>query len=423
MAEGVGEAEPEAVVGCFVELEREAGFEAEAAADEDEGDVFEGMAVAFAEFVGPEEGGVVEEGSIAAGFGGVGELAGEAGDLLAEPDVDFDELFLRTLVEVGVVGEGVVAFVDAEPFHAGLADGVGELEGGDAGHVVREDIDEEIGLQAGRAGHVVIAVVDAGFEGGRGVSEGMAGGVLEVLFEFADEGGVFLEEGAVFGGHAGGDAVEVLAEGIEDAAEVFAILHLAVELLEELVGVGDGGDGLVGAGVSPAGPGVGAVGDGDAEFEGAEASAGVGLGLEVVLEFLVDRRPAGPAGGGIGAALDVAREQFDPGEEATHAAHVSVAVATDAVTKTFDDQGAVFEGGEGFEDALELEVGAGLVRPEMGGDDAVGAEDEDETLFGFGGGRGEAGQSGEEGESGGGEAELADELASRGGGHGGGGNL
>ncbi len=53
--------------------------------------------------------------------------------------------------------------------------------------------------------------------------------------------------------------------------------------------------------------------------------------LQEVLDLLIDRDAAGPAGGRVRAALDVAGEQLDAGEQAADAAHVVVAVAADPV--------------------------------------------------------------------------------------------
>ena len=58
-----------------------------------------------------------------------------------------------------------------------------------------------------------------------------------------------------------------------------------------------------------------------------------GVGLQEVFDFLIDRDAFGPAGGRIGAALDVAGEELGAGEEAADAAHVVVAVAADFVAR------------------------------------------------------------------------------------------
>ena len=53
--------------------------------------------------------------------------------------------------------------------------------------------------------------------------------------------------------------------------------------------------------------------------------------------------PLGPAGRRVGAALDVAGEQLDAGEQAADAAHVVVAVAADLVADAVQDQRLVLE--------------------------------------------------------------------------------
>ena len=55
-----------------------------------------------------------------------------------------------------------------------------------------------------------------------------------------------------------------------------------------------------------------------------------------------------------------------------------------------------------------------MIRPEVLGEGAVGAEHDDEALAALRCGcSGEAGEAGEEGKGGGGEAEVAEELAAR----------
>lgn len=114
------------------------------------------------------------------------------------------------------------------------------------------------------------------------------------------------------------------------------------------MGVIDGSDWLIGTCIRHAGPGVGTIGDGDAELEGAEAGFGGGLALEVVFDFLVDGDAASPTRGIATAAADVAGEEFCAGEQAAHAAHVGVAIAPHFIEDTIEDEGAFFEGFEGF---------------------------------------------------------------------------
>ena len=60
---------------------------------------------------------------------------------------------------------------DVEPAHAGLSDRAHELEGRDAGHVVRHRIDEQVDLHATDLGRVVVDQLDVGIELGLGVHE------------------------------------------------------------------------------------------------------------------------------------------------------------------------------------------------------------------------------------------------------------
>ena len=168
---------------------------------------------------------------------------------------------------------------------------------------------------------------------------------------------------------------------VENARQQLAVLGLAVELVEHLVGIVDRRQRLVGAGVGHAGPGVGPIGDHDAEFERAEPGLRGGIALQEVLDLLVDRDAAGPAGRRVRAALDVARKELDAGEQAADAAHVVVAVAADAVADAVEDQRAVLERGERLEDRLERELVALLVGPEVAGHDPVGAEHHDQPLL------------------------------------------
>ena len=199
---------------------------------------------------------------------------------------------------------------------------------------------------------------------------------------------------------------------VEHGAERLLVFHAAVELGEHLVGVVDRRDGLVGAGVRHASPGVGPVGDHHAELERAEAGARFRFRLQEVFEFLVERNAFGPAGGSVGAALDVAGEQLGAGEKAADAAHVVVAVAADAIGDAFKDERPVLKQFEWLEDFLEFEIVAGVVGPELFGEHAVGTEDDDQALAARDDRRGEAEawQVENERNGGGADAEVAEEI-------------
>ena len=86
-----------------------------------------------------------------------------------------------------------------------------------------------------------------------------------------------------------------------------------------------------------------------------------GVGLVAVLDLLVDRQPARPAGRGVRSPLDVAREQLDPGQEAADPPHVVVAVAPDLVADPVQGQHPVLERFERLEALLERELRPFLV--------------------------------------------------------------
>jgi glutamate dehydrogenase/leucine dehydrogenase len=59
VTEPVSKAHEQSVMGNAFEFKRSAHSEAESAADENKGNIFKGMRIAFAKFVGPKDGGVV----------------------------------------------------------------------------------------------------------------------------------------------------------------------------------------------------------------------------------------------------------------------------------------------------------------------------------------------------------------------------
>src|SRR5207245_2703021 len=74
MTHGMGQGEVEAVVGDFVELERPAHLEPKSAPKQYAGDVVQGVAVALAQLVSPNDQRVVEQAAGIAGLGRVGQL-------------------------------------------------------------------------------------------------------------------------------------------------------------------------------------------------------------------------------------------------------------------------------------------------------------------------------------------------------------
>ena len=136
--------------------------------------------------------------------------------------------------------------------------------------------------------------------------------------------------------------------------------------------------------------------------------------MEEIANFLVDRDVPGPAGGFVAAALDVTGKKLVGGEQATDAAHMSVAIAADFVADAFQCHQAAFIWLERREDALEFKIGADFIRPELRRDGAVGREEENDALVFCAGSRGCHGwQRGQERQGSGGESELAEKLAAR----------
>src|SRR5262249_33244341 len=117
------------------------------------------------------------------------------------------------------------------------------------------------------------------------------------------------------------------------------------------------------------------------ELQRAEARARRWAALQVVLDFLIDRQSAGPAGRRVRAALDVAGKQFDSCQQAADAAHVIVAVAADLIANAVEDERALLERLQRLQALLEGGQLAFLVGPERGGHDAVGAEQDDQPLL------------------------------------------
>ena len=177
----------------------EARFFGRFSADDDDGEVIEGVAVAFSKLVDPDDGGVVEHVAVATCFRSLAQTPGEVGELLGEPEVDFFELALGVLVFIRFVAQRVVSFLNIEPAHAGLPDRAHELEGADAREIVGHGIDEEVHLHPGKLWRVVIDQFDVGIE----FRFGMRGRFLVIggrhfFFEITNQGEVLVEEGAVF---------------------------------------------------------------------------------------------------------------------------------------------------------------------------------------------------------------------------------
>jgi hypothetical protein len=81
---------------------------------------------------------------------------------------------------------------------------------------------------------------------------------------------MLLQHLALFLAETAGDDFQILADLIEHASKILAILDLPVELIENLVRTVRGSDRLIVPGVSPAGPGVCPIAYVHAELERAE---------------------------------------------------------------------------------------------------------------------------------------------------------
>lgn len=379
MTEAVREAQEQSVVWDVFELEGSTHLEAETAADEDKRDVLEGMGVSFSEFVGPEDGGIVEERAVSIGFWGIGELLGEVGNLLAVPGVDFGELLDGLFVRIRFVGKSVVILFDSQPSHFGLADRVGELEGEDTCEVGLDCMEHQVGLHAGQGWDVVVAIFDFRIQRGNCMVIGGTGGKL--FFKFADEGFVFVEQASIVLAYIRAKFRKIGLQVVEDASDTLLVFALSVEFVEHRVGVIDWGDGSVGTFVDHTCPGVGSTWNTDTEFEGAETGLGFGSCLEVFFDFLVDGDSAGPACRGIRTPLDISWVEFDACQQAAHSPHVVIAIASNFIADTVEGKQSIFEGSQGSHDRFEIELISFLVGPEIRWDHAVGAEHDDQPLF------------------------------------------
>ena len=276
-----------------------------------------------------------------------------------------------------------------------------------------EAVDQQVDLHAAELGHVVVVIAHPGLELGRHVAVLGDREFLELLLGIAHERGVLVEQLGILAADLDAQLLEVLLDLVEDAGQQRLVLALAVELLEHLVGVADRRQRLVGAGIGHARPGVGALVDLDAELERAEAGPGLGLGLQVAGDLLVDGDALRPARRGVRAALDVAREQLDAGEQAAHAAHVAVAVALDLVADALEHQGLGLEGLERLQALLESRSRGALgIGPEGVRHHAVRAEHDHQALLAPRGvAEPEAGQVEQEGQGRGIPPEIAQEPA------------
>ena len=119
--------------------------------------------------------------------------------------------------------------------------------------------------------------------------------------------------------------------------------------------------------------------------------------MEIVLEFLIDGNAFSPSGRGVRAALDVSWKKLDAGEQAAHAAHVIVTIATNFIGEAVQNEHAILKGLQGRHDLFEIEVTSSFLRPISGRNRAVRAEHDDQALAGANrAGQAKAGQADQE---------------------------
>ena len=212
------------------------------------------------------------------------------------------------------------------------------MEGGNAGEVVDETVDEEFRLHLADLWNVVVLFTDARFKLRHRVDLFGSAGGLKFLLHFADERDLFLQESAIFRTHRSADLLQVVLQVVEDACQQLSVFCLAEQLVEHLVGIVDGSEWFVRAGVGHASPRISPIRNHDTEFERSESRLRRLILLKMVLDFLVDGDAAGPARGRMRAALNVAWEQLDAGKEATDTAHVIVAVAPNAISHPVENE-------------------------------------------------------------------------------------
>jgi hypothetical protein len=79
--------------------------------------------------------------------------------------------------------------------------------------------------------------------------------------------------------------------------------------------------------------------------------------------------------------LNVAGEELGSGQQTADSAHMVVTVTMNPVADSIQDQRLIFKRLQRLETRLQLEVAADLIGPKRAGNDAIGAEDDDEALL------------------------------------------
>ncbi len=104
MPDGVGHGQVQAVMCRTFHVQRAAHFKTKTSAKQDKRNISKRMVVAFTQFIGPHDGGIVEQAAIAARFGYLGQAFSQVGQFTREPFVDSREFVERILVFVRLVG-------------------------------------------------------------------------------------------------------------------------------------------------------------------------------------------------------------------------------------------------------------------------------------------------------------------------------
>ena len=114
----------------------------------------------------------------------------------------------------------------------------------------------------------------------------------------------------------------------------------------------------------------------------------------------------------MGSALDVPGEEFNPGEQTTHAAHVVVPIPAHFVAETVQHQHPALEGLQRLHDFLQLEISSRFLRPEGWRQGSIGTEQNHEALSRPGRAReAKTGETGKKGKRGRRKPKLFQEFA------------
>ena len=191
---------------------------------------------------------------------------------------------------------------------------------------------------------------------------------------------MLLQPGAFFGGQFRRDRAQFIAHFIQHTAEVFPVLHLPVQFLKKLIRITHRRDWLIRPRVRPSRPRVRTMRHIHADFQRAKPRRRRRILLQKIAQLLVDRNPPRPARRLIAAALDVAGKKLNAREQATHPAHVPIAIAANFVRDSLQRQRPTFERLQRREDALERKILPHFIRPEIRLHHPIGREHKDDPL-------------------------------------------